>query len=123
MGSALGERDARGVVEDGGDLGVNIDELVGLGGDPLVSAKNLSLHPFIKLSAGESGEDVDNPLLWQPGALLGVCGEIGLQGWVIVDVGIDLPEPEALVLGHVALGDFALLEELLPPSDDVLHEV
>ena len=72
MGCPLGERDARGVVKDGGDLGVNIDELVGLGGDPLVSAKDLGLHPLIELSPSESGEDVDDPLLWQPCALLGV---------------------------------------------------
>ena len=102
---------------------VDLDELVGLHGDPLITRVNLDLHPFLKVAIGECGEDVDNPLLWQPGTLLGVLREVGLELLVPVDVGVNLPEPEAFVLRHVAVGDLVLLDELLAPTDDVLQEV
>ena len=102
---------------------VDLDELVGLHGDPLITRVNLDLHPFLKVAIGECGEDVDNPLLWQPGTLLGVPREVGLELLVPVDVGVNLPEPEAFVLRHVAVGDLVLLDELLAPTDDVLQEV
>lgn len=38
-------------------------------------------------------------------------------------MGIDLSEPEALILRNVTLGDLVLLEILLLASDDVLHKV
>jgi len=38
-------------------------------------------------------------------------------------MGIDLSEPESLILRHVTLGDLVLLEILLLASDDVLHKV
>ena len=102
---------------------VDLDELVGLHGDPLITRVNLDLHPFLEVAIGECGEDVDNPLLWQPGALLGVPREVGLELLVPVDVGVNLPEPEAFVLRHVAVGDLVLLDELLASTDDVLQEV
>ena len=123
MGRALGERNAGGVVEDGSNVSVDLDELVGLHGDSLISLVDLALHPFLEVAIGECCEDVDNPLLWQPGALLGVQREVGLELLVPVNVGVDLPEPEAFVLGHVAVGDLVLSDELLASTDDVLQEI
>ena len=76
MGSPLGEWDAGGIVEDSGDARINLDELVGLDSDPFISAENLGSNPVIELALGESGQDVDDPLFWDPGTLLHVIWEV-----------------------------------------------
>ena len=123
MGFPLGERDARGVVEDSGDVSINLNELVGLDGDPFISAEDLGSNPVIKLAICEGGEDVHNPLLGQPGTLLLVRGEVGFQTIISIDVSVDLPETEAPILGDEALADSVLSDIFLLTGDDVLQEV
>ena len=123
VGRALAEGDAGGVVEDGGDLGVNFDELVGLGRNLLVPCVDLGLDPLLEVTGCEGGEDVHDPLLRESGAFFHLRGKEGLEVWALVDVLVDLLEAEALVLGDVAVGDLVLLEVLLPAADDVLQEV
>ena len=120
MSRALGQRDAGGVVEDGGDLLVDLDELVGLDGDPLIARVDLGRHPLLEVPAGEGGQDVHDPLLGEAGPLLLVIREVDLQVWVPVDVGVDLLESKAFVLGHVAVLDLGLLDVLLLAADEVL---
>ena len=123
MSRALGQRDAGGVVEDGGDLLVDLDELVGLDGDPLIARVDLGRHPLLEVPAGEGGQDVHDPLLGEAGPLLLIIREVSLQVRVAVDVGVDLLQPEALILGHVAVGHLVLLDVLLEAADDVLQKV
>ena len=123
MRRALVERDAGGAVEDGGDLLVHLNVLVGFDGDPFTARDDLRLHPLLKVPTGQRGQDVHDPLLWKAGPLLLLIGEEGLKILVPIDVRVDLLETEALVLGHIAVLDLVLLDVLLLAAEQVLEEV
>lgn len=119
MSRALVEGDAGSTVEDGGDLSVDLDELVSLDGDPFVPGGDLGLHPLFKLPTSECREHVDDPLLWEASALLLLRWEERLQVRVVVDVAVNLLEAESFVLWNVAVSNLILLDVLLLSTDDV----
>ena len=119
----LGEGDAAGGVEDCGDLGVNVDELVGLDSNFLVSCVDLGQDPLLEITISEDAEDIDDPLLWESGTLLEVVRDISPESWAPVDVGVDLLETESIVLGDEAVADLVLLEKLFLPADDIFEEI
>ena len=46
-----------------------------------------------------------------------------MEVWATVNVAVDLLQPEALVLGHITMLNFVLLQILLLAGDDIFQEV
>ena len=123
MTRALREGDARGGVEHSRNVLINLNKLVSLDGDSLISFVDLRHHPFPEVAPGESADEVDDPLLGEPGTLLVVIRDVSLEILVPINVAVDLLEPEALVLGYVDVANLGLQEILLLAGDDVPEEV
>ena len=90
--------DGLGLLEDFGDLGIDVDHQVLLDGDLLMALVHLLLHPFREAVLEDGGAHVGDPLLRRLGQL-----HLGLRQ-VLIDLDVvlreelpDLLEAEALV--------------------------
>ena len=84
--------DGLGLLEDSGDLGIDVDHQVLLDGDLLVAFVHLRLHPLREEVLEDGGADVGDPLLGRLGQL-----ELGLwQVFVHADVVLSEELPDLL---------------------------